>query len=482
MLLKAIYFGSIKSIPLFEPDQHKKMKRSGFKLSTVPSLRFFFSVLTGAFPLMVDAFYNGFPIVYSDTSTYLASGFELETPVDRPITYGLFVRISSLNGVSLWMVVFFQAIILSYLIFLLIKQITDEKSYLKIALVATLFLSLFTGLSWTVSQVMPDIFTPIALVSAVLILVGRLRKNTLLFVFLIYAISVMMHLSHILMFSLIILVVFLVKKFILPPDRNARATRNLAIMFLITIGSVIMMGSSLAKSKHVFFMGAMAEQGILKKYLDEHCVTDKYLICAYKDSIPKTFNDFVWKEDSPLYKMGGWKATKKEYSEIISGTLTEPKYIALHIKESVKATFRQLIRFDIGDGNGVFSKGTLLHERVSRYFKHDLASYESSRQNQSSLYYLQGINIIFRIVVVISILFIFIILIIKKFVRNFKLNALLFISFTTILINAWDCGTFSMVTDRFGCKLTWLVPFVAVIYLLEIIKKRATAKDDMLNL
>ena len=83
-------------------------------------------ILTGAIFLMLDSFYNGFPIVYSDTSTYLASGFELETPFDRPITYGLFLRIASLNGLSMWLVIFFQALILSYLIFLLAKQLTSK--------------------------------------------------------------------------------------------------------------------------------------------------------------------------------------------------------------------------------------------------------------------------------------------------------------------------------------------------------------------
>lgn len=69
------------------------------------------SIFIGAVILMTDAFYNGFPVVYSDTSTYLASGFEWETPFDRPITYGIFLRIFSLNGTSLWLVIFFQALI-----------------------------------------------------------------------------------------------------------------------------------------------------------------------------------------------------------------------------------------------------------------------------------------------------------------------------------------------------------------------------------
>lgn len=104
-------------------------------------------VFLSALFLLTDAFYNGFPIVYSDTSTYIVSGFELETPFDRPITYGLFIRLFSFNGLSLWLVIFFQAFILSYLIFLLIKRLTNEKSFLKYGLVTIIFLSFFTGVS-----------------------------------------------------------------------------------------------------------------------------------------------------------------------------------------------------------------------------------------------------------------------------------------------------------------------------------------------
>ena len=57
-------------------------------------------LLLGTILLSWAAFYNGFPLIYSDTSTYLESGFVLETPLDRPITYGLLMRLFSLNGLT----------------------------------------------------------------------------------------------------------------------------------------------------------------------------------------------------------------------------------------------------------------------------------------------------------------------------------------------------------------------------------------------
>ena len=70
-------------------------------------------IFIGAIALIWPAFYNGFPLVYSDTGTYLESGFVLETPLDRPITYGVLIRIFSLNGLTIWTLPFYQSCILT---------------------------------------------------------------------------------------------------------------------------------------------------------------------------------------------------------------------------------------------------------------------------------------------------------------------------------------------------------------------------------
>ena len=47
--------------------------------------------------LLWVALWNGYPTFYPDSGTYLECGFLLETPVDRPITYGLFIVATSLG-------------------------------------------------------------------------------------------------------------------------------------------------------------------------------------------------------------------------------------------------------------------------------------------------------------------------------------------------------------------------------------------------
>lgn len=438
-------------------------------------------VFLGALCLLLDAYYNGFPIVYSDTSTYIASGFELETPFDRPITYGLFLRLFSLNGVSLWFVLFFQGLILSYLIFLLVRIVTGEKSFLRFGLLTIIFLSLFTGVSWTVSQLMPDIFTSISLLCVTLILVGSFNSKTLILLYSLFFISVAMHISHILLFVLLLTTLFCIRKYFLPKSDYPKRNLQIMTLLLLTITSSVTMGSAISKSKHVFFIGAMVEHGIVKSYLNDNCDTKHYQLCAYKDSLPSRAYDFVWDEKSPFYKIGGWNKTKNEFNEIIYGTLTQPKYVKMHIKASFNATLQQLTLFSIGDGNGSFLEGSLLQERVSTYFPQDLAAYNTSKQNQSKLGALNVFNAMFSVVVVIS-LFVLIVLLARYaglLNRHIKFIAIVF--FIGILLNAWDCGTFANAIDRLGCKMIWLVPFSAAILLLKILHDRKTRKSKVMN-
>ena len=46
----------------------------------------------GIFFLLIPAFANGFPIMFSDVGAYIGSGFSKTVPIDRPIVYGLFIR------------------------------------------------------------------------------------------------------------------------------------------------------------------------------------------------------------------------------------------------------------------------------------------------------------------------------------------------------------------------------------------------------
>jgi hypothetical protein len=247
---------------------------------------------------------------------------------------------------------------------------------------------------------------------------------------------------------------------------------KIATLLVLTIATVLTMGAAVSKSKHVFFMGAMVEHGIAKKFLDENCSNRNYELCKYKDSLPEKGWQFVWEPSSPVYKMGGWQVCKKEFNEIIHETFTTPKYILLHIIASINATTEQLLLFKIGDGNGVFLQNTKLYERVSLLFPNDLNSYQNSKQNQSKLQFTFFLNPLYIIIIVISIFFLFLGIISSKIMENKKAAFTIIMIITSIILNAWDCGTFANAIDRLGCKMIWLIPLLSLLVNSNQIEKR----------
>jgi hypothetical protein len=435
-------------------------------------IKYVIVVVLGALCLMADAFYNQYPLIYSDTSTYIVSGFELKPPFDRPITYGLFLRVASLNGLSLWGVIFFQAFILSALLFMFVRLFTG-RYFLQYGFLAIVLLSAFTGVSWTVSQPMPDIFTPIALLCIILLLFGAYSRWITGLLFVLFFLAVAMHISHVLLFCCIILLLFVFHKYLLPVEVYNGKKRQLMVLFVLSMASYLMMGAAVSKSKHAFFMGTMVENGILKTYLDEHCTTHQYVLCSYKDSLPPRAWQFLWNEDSPFYKMGGFKGTKAEFNAIISATLSEPKYLKMHIVQSFKATAQQLWRFDIGDGNGKFPPGTLVHQRISGFFGNELEAFRHAKQySLTHEPFVRFCNTLFPGIIIASTILCLLLLFIKSPVMNGALLFIVLIIAMAILVNAWDCGTFANALDRLGCKMIWLIPLLAMVALFRMFTSR----------
>jgi hypothetical protein len=437
-------------------------------------LKSFLAIVLGALFMMAAAFYNGYPIFFSDSHMYMLAGLESYQPMDHPMTYGYFIKIFSLGNCSLWPVIFIQALMLSWLIFLVVKLVLAGKTLVLKSLITIFFLSFFTGLSWAASQVMPDIFSPIAFLALFLIVYGNERGIEKVLLYFIFIISIAMHMSHVLLFTVIIFLMLLSRKWLVPQLKGKLFTTNIFALLIVTLGAIWPMRYTLQNSKSIVFMGAMAEQGILQKYLAEYCPTNNYMFCQYKDSIPDNGIRFLFDPRSPFNKLGGWTIEmQKECDDIVYGTLTTPKYIGLHIVASVKATCKQLYHFDIDDGNWSFMDSTgAVYSLILKYFKGESKQYINSRQSEERFAGVEFFKTFFRIVETVSALFILFLLIFRKklFSGAFKGISIFFL--ITVVLNDWDLSTFSSVTDRYGCKVAWLIPFLAILAVFKLIQAK----------
>ena len=414
--------------------------------------------------LLIPAFYNHYPLVNPDTATYLASGFKPETPFDRPITYGLLIRLFSLNGLSLWFLVFAQAYIVSWLIFKIFKALSGNKPYILKSLLIVFLLSVVSGLSWIVSQVQPDVFTPVAFLCIIIILMDKEGRGTNFLLYCLFFIAVAVHLSHPLLMVITLLCLFIFSR-IYTNKTGVRPMKQVSILIILSLGSIIMMGSALAKSKHVYFMGSLLQKGVLKIYLDDQCMAKNYKICKYKDVLPADVNEFWWNPNSPLYKIGGWQSTRPEFNDIINGIITSPAYLKLYLAASIKQVGEQTVTFNIGDGNQAFPPGSNVEQRVSEYFPQEATRFNNSRQNKSYLMeILAAPNKVFSIVIACSLLaFLYVFIKWKSLSKEMRL--ILLVCILGIFLNCLDCAAFGIVNGRYGCKMIWLIPFYIMAFI-----------------
>ncbi|MDQ3191568.1 MAG: hypothetical protein M3Q58_08240 [Bacteroidota bacterium] len=440
----------------------------------------FIFIIIGAIILGVPALYNGYPLVYSDTGTYIGSGFDSYVPPDRPIIYGLFVRHSSLAA-SLWLVILSQSLLVSYILYQVFKNFTQNIDPLKAFIITTTFLSFFTGISWYTSQVMPDILTSLSILSFALLLFSNklsiLNKTIISIIFVFTSIT---HNSNLLIITIIFLIFTLGFKWVIKQYNqvNTIQIKNLWLCLSLLLFSWLLLptvhlmyggGFSLSKSSHVFLMGRMVENGILSAFLNENCNDNKYKLCEYKDALPNSAMNFIWGyPDSPLYKTDGWENNKAEYQDILNKIYTTPKYLSWFISESIEATLKQLVQHEAGSGLVAYREGSTPLTRINMHFKDEVKEYLESLQNQSRLDF-DNLNEQQKVLIAFSLLIILIFLITPKIISQTSpiTISLIFFILTAIVANAAVTGSLANVYNRLQSRVIWLLPLLAIILLLN---------------
>jgi hypothetical protein len=428
-----------------------------------------FFIIAGGIIFCFYALYNNYPLVYSDTGTYIHSGFENIVPTDRPIFYGLFVRHISLHY-SLWLVIIAQGVILSYVIFQTIQNFTSKNNKIKLFFFVILFITALTGISVNVSQVIPDVFSPISFLCLIILLFGKSGKSATVLLSIFFLLSLLFHFSNLIVNIILLFIIFFITLYRRYKKREKLISISkvyfagtlivIAIVIIPTVNYSFEGKFRMTKGSHVFMMNHLLETGILKDYLNENCASKEYKICNYKDSLK---SNFMWDSNSPLYKTGGWEANTDEYNSIIKDVLLKPRYLYRFIMESFRGGFIQFFRFDMGS-TPPCKENSPPYCQIEWRFKNSLKQYISAKQFNARLNYsLQ--NILQKIVIVFSVLLAAYLFYTKKMIKRNKYILLIILIF--FIINAFVCSTFSGIDNRFQSRIIWIFPFIIILFINE---------------
>lgn len=426
--------------------------------------------------MLIPAFYNGYPLVYSDTGSYMFGGMDLVLPKDRPIMYGLFIHFFSLNF-SLWMVICAQALIVFFVLWQVFKLAANSPVSKRFFILSMALLSWFTGLGWYTSQLMPDIFTIITL-STILLLLFRekhsVTQNIIFSIVLIFSMNT--HFSNYLIASgtiFILLVFSRHRRFLDIRKEISFRLPIIAIIVAIAVGSttnfVIGKTFKISQNSHVFLMGKMLDSGVLKSFLDDNCATKKYSLCDCKNVLPESSRNLLWDVDSPLQRNGDWKNSEEDYNRVLAGIATSPKHLSLFLYNDIWSFITQLFQNDLGSGlvsNWYGDPTSPPYTAISKYFPYELNQYKQSRQNTNLweqnldlklINYINFFLLLTSTMIIINQLF----LSSKRTQYNSKTRIVIFTLLIGIVINAIVISSLANVYDRLQARVSWALIFCA---------------------
>jgi len=333
---------------------------------------------------LFPSLFNGFPLVFSDTGTYIFSGFNLSVPADRPINYGIFIFITSLGHFP-FLTVFVQLFISFYCSIKLIKLYVESRLVMLIGLTTLIFLS---PQVYFCNLLLSD-FAALPLLCSLLIICKTESKILQLGYGLLAVFLASFHLGFLmpmLVLSCIVLVLYLFNK------SNAKIYKPILLVALCTF-LLLLTENVLDRSKfttnekgYLFLSAKLIDIGLFQKNLNEQCKQDpSFKLCQYKESIPTSGLDFMWSDQSPLYLAGGWDSLETEYRKI--------NYMTFSNVESVKTftTFgliqipAQLLNVSFGEELVAYKVNSAPYYSVRDYFPSYLNDYLNAKQQNGGL-------------------------------------------------------------------------------------------------
>lgn len=420
------------------------------------------------------SFYNGYPLVFSDTGTYLGQALQRYLGWDRPVFYSLLL-LGLHWSITLWSVPLFQGGAVAALVWLVLRTLGAGGIAAFAAVIAAL--AVLTSVPWFVAWIIPDVFTGLVvlgmwLLGAVPERLGRLERPA---VALFATGAVALHQSHVPLAAGLVIVLVAGRLLFRMPFRGGwRDVAWLAAPVvgaagaLVAVNLVALGNPSLSSGGANFLLARMLYDGPAAATLVEACPERQWRLCAYLAELPPasmrfpSSDHFLWHPESPFWRMGHPRAYAGEASEIVGETLRRH---GLWQAERVAANaWRQLLRFETGEGTdlgpwlGVPGPEPLIAE----FLPGDLAAFRGARQAHRTLHLLRPASLLHQAVIVLSLPLALISAVLLAR-RGEKAGGLLVLaSLAALAGNAILAGGLSAVHDRYTARLAWLLPFSAL--------------------
>jgi len=431
------------------------------------------AALAAALMLLAPAIWNRFPLLQYDTGGYLARWFEGYLVPSRSTVYGLFLVLFARP--DFWPVVIAQSLLTVWMLALLLRALGYGGRPL-VLVAATALLCVFTTLPWLTSILLTDIFAGLAVIALYLLVfaddtLGRIERVALV---VLIAFAAATHSATFGVVAGLVIAAALAWPFFhigagRGIARSAAAVALGALMLLsanfVTSGRFVWTPGGIALS-----FGRMLQDGIVTRYLDERCPDSRLRLCAHRHALPNDADEFFW-GNSVFDRLGRFAGLGDEMGEIVKGSLRA--YPAWQAQMAATAVVRQLVR--VASGEGVLNTIWHTYAIIEKFTPSAVPAMRAAHQQHGDLSF-DAINHIHVPLALAAMLLLVPIMLWGARSGAFAdLGCLAGTTALALLGNAAVCGIFANPHDRYGARLVWIAPLVALLALYRVYELRQSA-------
>jgi hypothetical protein len=214
--------------------------------------------------------------------------------------------------------------------------------------------------------------------------------------------------------------------------------------------------------------GRMLQDGIVNRYLDDHCPDQKLKLCPYRAELPRDADAWFW--GNPVFiELGRFAGLGDEMGKIALESLRE--YPAMQAQAAASAFARQLI--NVRSGEGVGNDVWHTYAIIKRHTPWAVPQMQAAQQQAGPLGF-PAINELHYPLALLA-LIILPLLITMRGERWSKIRELAGMMVVAVVANAAFCGILSNPHDRYGARIIWLISLTVAIAALQFAAERKTA-------
>ncbi|MGE4048785.1 MAG: hypothetical protein AB7F35_28285, partial [Acetobacteraceae bacterium] len=380
---------------------------------------------------------------------------------DRPAVYSLFMLPLHLR-LTTWPVVVAQALIAVLVLRLLWQCLAPGRSWAWMPGVCG-FLAIGTWFPWTVSELMPDLFTPLlVLLLAMLIFADdRLSVRERAVAVAATAFMIATQLSSVALAGLLIPLLFPLAWWLRRrrPGWDAPVALGLAALVLVAANLAGHGRASVSPYGNVFLLARLLDDGPAASILRRDCPDAGWRLCPWADRFPMNSDDFLWRADSPVVPAGGHKGVSADADAILAAAWdAEPGRV---LAACLANTWQQMVRFASGDGLEPWPDQVSPHI-IQDFPAGERAAYLSARQQTDALAVPAWLAVLHRWVAVAGIAACILSLPVALR-RSPSLAGVMLTVLLALPVSAAVTGALSAPHDRYQSRVAWLPACVALV-------------------